>query len=182
MSYVDQSKSNALQQTYTIYLLFQLEQSGKLHKKIADQVSNFHPLSVSLCHCLQYIAPGADSVKFYKGHRLSVTSLVVTTNSQYVYTGGKDCTIIKCNYMVYQVTSVKYSLLKRSNSQFQGILVLGTRKLFLLVTGEALLKQWVIQGMYQHQLLALMINTWYINTLCILYIVCIILCIGQWRI
>lgn len=32
----------------TVSLLFQLEQSGKLHKQIADRVSNFHTLLVSL--------------------------------------------------------------------------------------------------------------------------------------
>lgn len=37
-------------------------------------------------------------VRFYKGHKLSVTSLVVSPDDQYVFSGSKDGTIIKCNF------------------------------------------------------------------------------------
>ena len=45
---------------------------------------------------LQYAVPSSDSILFYRGHKLSVTSLCVSPNDRHVYTGSKDCCIIKC--------------------------------------------------------------------------------------
>lgn len=56
-----------------------LEQAGKLNRKIASQ----------------YCEPDPATVKQLKGHRLSVTCLAVTPDDKFVYTGSKDCSIIK---------------------------------------------------------------------------------------
>jgi len=36
-----------------------------------------------------------DSVKFYRGHHLSVTCIVLSQDGRYAFTGSKDCSIIK---------------------------------------------------------------------------------------
>lgn len=54
------------------------EQSGKLYRKVAD---NLH-----FC---------ADDAFSLRGHQRSLTCVVISSDNQYVYTGSKDCTIIK---------------------------------------------------------------------------------------
>ncbi|XP_052780912.1 U3 small nucleolar RNA-interacting protein 2-like isoform X2 [Mya arenaria] len=56
-----------------------LLQTGKLQKKVADNLETVN----------------ADSHILFRGHQLSVTCVVISTDSQYVYSGGKDCSIIK---------------------------------------------------------------------------------------
>ena len=46
--------------------------------------------------CLQYVEPASDNIKILKGHRLPLTCAVVTNDSQFIYSGSKDCSIIKC--------------------------------------------------------------------------------------
>ncbi|XP_019858909.1 PREDICTED: U3 small nucleolar RNA-interacting protein 2-like isoform X1 [Amphimedon queenslandica] len=58
-----------------------LEKSGRIHKAVADQCT----------------APPLESIRFFKGHRLSVTSLALTPDGRYAFTGSKDSCIIKWN-------------------------------------------------------------------------------------
>lgn len=58
-----------------------MEQAGKLQRKVADQ----------------YSAPDADKIRFLKGHQLPVTCVAMTSDNRYLYSGAKDCTIIKCS-------------------------------------------------------------------------------------
>ncbi|KAK2162370.1 hypothetical protein LSH36_100g12065 [Paralvinella palmiformis] len=56
-----------------------LEQSGKLRKSVA---STYQP-------------PSTDHIRICNGHKLSVTCAVITPDDKFVFTGSKDCTIIK---------------------------------------------------------------------------------------
>ena len=44
----------------------------------------------------QYIAPDPGDIRKLRGHRLPVTCVVATPDDKYVYSGAKDCCIIKC--------------------------------------------------------------------------------------
>ncbi|XP_078596302.1 U3 small nucleolar RNA-interacting protein 2-like isoform X1 [Branchiostoma floridae x Branchiostoma japonicum] len=58
-----------------------LEQAGKLQRKVAAQ----------------YIPPTPADIQVLRGHQLPLTCLVVSSDSKHVYTGAKDCSIIKWN-------------------------------------------------------------------------------------
>ena len=46
----------------------------------------------------QYAAAGVDvnATRVFKGHQLPVTSVAMTPDDKYIYSGSKDCCIIKC--------------------------------------------------------------------------------------
>ena len=56
-----------------------LEQAGRLQRKVADTCS----------------APDPSSIHKFKGHRLSVTCLAVSSACDVLFTGSKDCSIAK---------------------------------------------------------------------------------------
>lgn len=56
-----------------------LEQSGQLHKKIAEKVQ----------------AVDKERILTLKGHKLSVTCVTVSHDGQHIFSGSKDCSIIK---------------------------------------------------------------------------------------
>ncbi|XP_072026456.1 U3 small nucleolar RNA-interacting protein 2-like isoform X2 [Amphiura filiformis] len=56
-----------------------LEQSGRLQRQVARD----------------YIPPTGEDILVLKGHKLSITCLVISPDSKHVYTGSKDCSIIK---------------------------------------------------------------------------------------
>lgn len=56
-------------------------QSGKLFKKVADT----------------YLEPAEDDIRVFRGHYLSVTCAVISNDSKFIYSGSKDCSIIKWN-------------------------------------------------------------------------------------
>ena len=37
-----------------------------------------------------------DNIRIFRGHQLSVTCLVVSSDDKFMYSGSKDGTIIKC--------------------------------------------------------------------------------------
>lgn len=45
---------------------------------------------------LQLIAPDPEEVRLLRGHKLSVTCLVITPDEKYIFSASKDCSIIKC--------------------------------------------------------------------------------------
>lgn len=45
---------------------------------------------------IQYVAPSEDNIKVLRGHQLSVTCVALTPDDRYIYSGSKDCCIIKC--------------------------------------------------------------------------------------
>ena len=47
-------------------------------------------------HNLQYVTPEEDTIRVLKGHQLPVTCVAVTPDGRCVYSGSKDCSIIKC--------------------------------------------------------------------------------------
>lgn len=55
------------------------EQSGKLIKEVADT-----------CSC-----PNPKDIKVFRGHKLPVTSIVISPDDRFVFTAGKDCNICK---------------------------------------------------------------------------------------
>ena len=44
----------------------------------------------------KYVEPSAEDVTVCRGHHLPVTCVVITPDMQYIFSGSKDCTIIKC--------------------------------------------------------------------------------------
>uniref|UniRef100_A0A673IRD3 U3 small nucleolar RNA-interacting protein 2 n=1 Tax=Sinocyclocheilus rhinocerous TaxID=307959 RepID=A0A673IRD3_9TELE len=56
-----------------------LEQKGKLQRLIANKL----------------IAPDPAEVRLLRGHKLSVTCLVITPDEKYIFSASKDCSIIK---------------------------------------------------------------------------------------
>ncbi|XP_039530036.1 U3 small nucleolar RNA-interacting protein 2 isoform X1 [Pimephales promelas] len=56
-----------------------LEQKGKLQRLIAKDL----------------IAPDPEEVRLLRGHKLSVTCLVITPDEKYIFSASKDCSIIK---------------------------------------------------------------------------------------
>lgn len=57
-----------------------LEDAGRLEKFIANS-----------------ILPDHDNIRVLKGHRLSITSVVISSDSKYIFSGSKDGSIIKWN-------------------------------------------------------------------------------------
>ncbi|XP_064605482.1 U3 small nucleolar RNA-interacting protein 2-like isoform X2 [Liolophura sinensis] len=60
-----------------------LEQSGKLHKSVATD----------------YLPPSPADIRVLRGHQLSITCLVISPDNQHIFSGSKDCSIIKWNVM-----------------------------------------------------------------------------------
>ncbi|KAA0707540.1 U3 small nucleolar RNA-interacting protein 2 RRP9 -like protein [Triplophysa tibetana] len=56
-----------------------LEQKGKLQRLIAKEL----------------IAPEPEEIRLLRGHKLSVTCLVITPDENYIFSASKDCSIIK---------------------------------------------------------------------------------------
>ncbi|XP_060081368.1 U3 small nucleolar RNA-interacting protein 2-like isoform X2 [Ylistrum balloti] len=56
-----------------------LEQAGRLQRQVADN----------------YQVPTVDDITVLRGHQLSVTCVVISPDSRYLFTGSKDCSIIK---------------------------------------------------------------------------------------
>lgn len=56
-----------------------LERTGRLHKNVADKIQE----------------PTADAVRVLRGHQLPVTCVVITPDDKFVFSAGKDCSIIK---------------------------------------------------------------------------------------
>lgn len=56
-----------------------LEQRGKLQKDIAKE----------------YCQPTPDDIRVLRGHQLSVTCVVITPDDRFLFSGSKDCSIIK---------------------------------------------------------------------------------------
>ncbi|XP_061167986.1 U3 small nucleolar RNA-interacting protein 2-like isoform X2 [Saccostrea echinata] len=56
-----------------------LEQTGKLQKSVADE----------------YIQPSLEDIIVLRGHQLTVTCVVISPDKRYVFSGSKDCSIIK---------------------------------------------------------------------------------------
>ena len=40
--------------------------------------------------------PTADDIRYCRGHQLPLTCVTVTSDSKFVFSGAKDCSIIKC--------------------------------------------------------------------------------------
>lgn len=72
-----------------------LEQSGQLQKKFADKVKGVHQ----------------DGILFLRGHRLSVTCVTISHDDKHIFSGSKDCSIIKwcaqSGKKLHQVPGVK---------------------------------------------------------------------------
>ncbi|XP_011676652.2 U3 small nucleolar RNA-interacting protein 2 isoform X1 [Strongylocentrotus purpuratus] len=58
-----------------------LEQSGKLQKLVASE----------------YTAPSSDDLCVLRGHQLAITCMVISSDNKYIFSGSKDCSIIKWN-------------------------------------------------------------------------------------
>ena len=61
-----------------------LETAGKLRRFVADE----------------YIRPESEEIKVLKSkhQKLPVTCLTVTNDGKFIYSGSKDCSIMKCKY------------------------------------------------------------------------------------
>ena len=44
----------------------------------------------------QYIQPPQDAIRVLKGHQLPITCVCVSPDDKFVFSGSKDCSIIKC--------------------------------------------------------------------------------------
>lgn len=58
-----------------------LEQSGRLQRQVARD----------------YLTPRNEDITVLKGHKLSITCLVISPDNKHVFSGSKDCSIIKWN-------------------------------------------------------------------------------------
>uniref|UniRef100_A0AAR2JA25 U3 small nucleolar RNA-interacting protein 2 n=1 Tax=Pygocentrus nattereri TaxID=42514 RepID=A0AAR2JA25_PYGNA len=45
--------------------------------------------------CVQLVAPDPAEIRLLRGHKLSVTCLVITPDEKYIFSASKDCSIIK---------------------------------------------------------------------------------------
>ncbi len=45
---------------------------------------------------MQCCAPNVDTIRVLRGHQLPVTCVAMTPDARYIYSGSKDCCIIKC--------------------------------------------------------------------------------------
>lgn len=59
-----------------------LEQSGKLHKRVADNYTGYDEDEIVILKC--------------KDHSLPVTCLVISADNKYIYSASKDGVIVKC--------------------------------------------------------------------------------------
>jgi ribosomal RNA-processing protein 9 len=60
-----------------------LEQSGRLHRKVADN----------------YLGASLETIRYLKnGHHLSITCIVLSSDSKFIYSSSKDCSIIKWDF------------------------------------------------------------------------------------
>ena len=57
---------------------------------------NLFPYFLLICVSLQYVAPDMADARRLKGHQLSVTCVTMTPDDKFIYSGSKDCCIIKC--------------------------------------------------------------------------------------
>ncbi|XP_041457872.1 U3 small nucleolar RNA-interacting protein 2-like isoform X1 [Lytechinus variegatus] len=58
-----------------------LEQSGKLQKFVASE----------------YACPSINDLTILRGHQLAITCLVISSDNKFIFSGSKDCSIIKWN-------------------------------------------------------------------------------------
>ncbi|KAL3852706.1 hypothetical protein ACJMK2_016324 [Sinanodonta woodiana] len=56
-----------------------LEQTGRLQKEVADN----------------YVQPSDEDILILRGHHLAITCLVISHDDRFIFTGSKDCSIIK---------------------------------------------------------------------------------------
>lgn len=109
----------------TSFTLHQLEQRGRLQRLIAEEVRrvpvysqphraeclhvwHVHRLLLSFTLFwhgvplyrpgVQLIAPDPAEIRLLRGHKLSVTCLVITPDENHIFSASKDCSIIKCKY------------------------------------------------------------------------------------
>lgn len=59
-----------------------LEESGRLHKRVADNYIGYDEDNLIILRC--------------KDHNLPVTCLVISADNQYIYSASKDGVIVKC--------------------------------------------------------------------------------------
>ena len=78
--------------------LFQLEQSGRLQRQVARD----------------YLTPRNEDITVLKGHKLSITCLVISPDNKHVFSGSKDCSIIKCKRSAPYLEIVVYKFWKLS--------------------------------------------------------------------
>ena len=59
----------------------------------------------------QYIQPSQDAIRVLKGHQLPVTCVCVSPDDKVVFSGSKDCSIIKCKILtLFAPFSIEISL------------------------------------------------------------------------
>ena len=51
--------------------------------------------------CQQYTQPSPDAFRVLRGHQLSITCLCISSDDKFVFSGSKDCSIIKCNVVTF---------------------------------------------------------------------------------
>ena len=73
---------------YCLYFITQQTKTGKLRRDIAKN----------------YV--GGTSVRQLKGHKMSVTCVCITADVKHLFSGSKDGSIIKCNSLFKQKTSL----------------------------------------------------------------------------
>ena len=66
-----------------------------------DEASSKCIMSLSCVLPLQYTCPSEDSIRVLRGHQLSVTCVAMTPDDRYIYSGSKDCCIIKCKGNIF---------------------------------------------------------------------------------
>lgn len=105
----------------------QLEQKGKLQRLIAKDVStrmfmlHFHYLrrkggfmnkltfNYKSHSVFQLMPPDASEIRVLRGHKLPITCLVVTSDDKYIFSAAKDCSIIKCEYILTSRKSLQFN-------------------------------------------------------------------------
>lgn len=78
------------------------------------------------CPRVQLIAPDPAEIRLLRGHKLSVTCLVITPDEKHIFSASKDCSIIKCNY------DLKLFKKKKRFLVFQALTLLMSRAASLL--------------------------------------------------
>ena len=100
-----------------------MEQAGRLHKEIAKKVRhancvnkkfNYTTEEWSICSTVvlyrehsklsgvvliifpQITEPSTSDVRTFRGHQLPPTCMVISPDDKYIFSAGKDCSIIKC--------------------------------------------------------------------------------------
>lgn len=79
-----------------------------MHYLYGDQLRRMqwlssHILNVSMVFffCQQYTQPSPDAFRVLRGHQLSITCLCISPDDKFVFSGSKDCSIIKCNVVTF---------------------------------------------------------------------------------